>query len=113
MNVKSAKVGSEFLLLLWTDILEVLITEDHDSALCDEQGQLILIPEDLVPAMRALESVAHHVVVDMRLRVFVIRDEEQSRLRHAQAMRRAMTGKRGVSSGKRSRVRGAEPSAFA
>lgn len=43
MNVKSAKVGSEFLLLLWTDILEVLITEDHDSALCDEQGQLILL----------------------------------------------------------------------
>lgn len=30
-------------MLLWTDILEVLIAEDDDSALCDEQGQFVLL----------------------------------------------------------------------
>lgn len=43
VNVQFSKVRSKFLLLLWTDILEVLIAEDNDSALCDEKGQFIFL----------------------------------------------------------------------
>lgn len=43
VNVQSSKVSSKFLLLLWSDILEVLVAEYNDSALCDEQGQFIFL----------------------------------------------------------------------
>lgn len=43
VNMETAKVLAEFLLLLGSDILEVLVTEDHNTTLGYQQGELILL----------------------------------------------------------------------
>ncbi len=53
MNVKRPKVAPELLLLVDTDILEVLVPEDDDTTLGDQQRQLILLP---VGKLRQLQT---------------------------------------------------------
>lgn len=43
MDVETAKVLAEFLLLLRSDILEVLVTEDYNTTLGYQQCELILL----------------------------------------------------------------------
>lgn len=41
MHMKLAEILPKLLLLLWTNVLEILATEDHDSTFCDEQSELV------------------------------------------------------------------------
>lgn len=43
MDVETAKVLAELLLLLGTNILEVLVTEDYNTTLGYQQGELVLL----------------------------------------------------------------------
>lgn len=41
MNVQWSEMATEFLLLLYANVLEVLVSEDDDSSLGNEQGELV------------------------------------------------------------------------
>lgn len=43
MNVQRPKVPPKLLLLLNTNVFEVLVPEDHDATLGNEKGQLVLL----------------------------------------------------------------------
>lgn len=43
VNVKTSKILAEFLLLLRPNVLEVLVTEHHNTALSYQQCELILL----------------------------------------------------------------------
>lgn len=43
VDVQTTEVLAEFLLFLWTNILEVLVTEHHNTALGYQQSKLILL----------------------------------------------------------------------
>jgi len=53
VNVQPAKVLPELLLLLRTDVLEVLVTEDHHAPLRNQQCELSLLG---ISQLRELES---------------------------------------------------------
>jgi hypothetical protein len=55
VDVEFTKILSKLLLLLWTDILEILATENDNPSLRNKQGQFILLFIAKLAQLQALD----------------------------------------------------------